>query len=60
LPFELLLRLLFVADAPVQRLIDGDPGRGGLIKFATPRNIELRHLISHSDDQLRTQNNHRD
>jgi hypothetical protein len=60
LPFELLLRLLFVTIATLDWLFLGNRSRRDSNEFATPRNIELRHLVGHSDDQLRTQDNHRD
>jgi hypothetical protein len=52
--------LLFIIHAILYRLLDSEPSRGGSIKLATPRNIELRHLVSHGNDQLQTQNDHRD
>jgi hypothetical protein len=57
---ELLQRLLFIIHAILYRLVDREPSRSGSIKLATPRNIKLRHLVSHSNEQLRTQNYHRD
>jgi len=57
---QLLQRLLFIIHAILYRLLDSEPSRSGSIKLATPRNIKLRHLVSHGNDQLRTQNDHRD
>jgi hypothetical protein len=57
---KLLQCLLFVIHAILYRLLDSEPGRSRSVKLATPRNIKLRHLISHGNDQLRTQNYHRD
>jgi hypothetical protein len=47
---ELLQRLLFIIHAILYRLVDSEPTRGGRIKLATPRNIKLRHLVSHGND----------
>jgi hypothetical protein len=56
---ELLPRLLFISYAALGRLIDGESGGSGHVEFATPCNIELRHSVSHCNDQLRVQNYHR-
>jgi hypothetical protein len=55
---QLLQRLLFIIHAILYWLLDSEPSRSGSIKLATPRNIKLRHLVSHGNDQLRTQNYH--
>jgi hypothetical protein len=57
---QLLQRLLFIIHAILYWLLDGESRRSGSIKLATPRNIKLRHLVSHGNDQLRTQDYHRD
>jgi len=57
---ELLQRLLFIIHAILYRLVDSEPTRSGSIKLATPRNIKLRHLVGHGNNQLRTQKYHRD
>jgi hypothetical protein len=56
---ELPLRFLFIVHAALYRLINGEAGGGGDVEFATPGDIELRHSVSHCNDQLRVQNYHR-
>jgi len=57
---QLLQRLLFIIHAILYWLLDSEPSHSGSIKLATPRNIKLRHLVSHGNNQLRTQKYHRD
>jgi len=55
---ELPQRLLFIIHAILYRLLDSEPSRSGSIKLATPRNIKLRHVVGHRNNQLRTHNHH--
>jgi hypothetical protein len=57
---ELLARLLFVTHAALDGLVNGEAGGGGSIELAAPGDIELRHRVSHRDEQLRAQRDHRD
>jgi len=49
---EFLLRFLFIAYAPLQRLIDGYSGHGRIIEFGASGNVEPRHLVGYRNDQL--------
>jgi hypothetical protein len=54
------LRSLFIAHAGLGRLINGKAGGGGDVELAAPGNVEFRHSVRHRNDQLRTQNDHRE
>jgi len=47
---ELPARFLFVIDAALYRLINGEAGIGCNVELATSRDIKLRHLVSHGND----------
>jgi hypothetical protein len=47
---ELPPRFLFIIYAILQWLANSEPGRSGKVELATPRNIKLRHLVSHGNN----------
>jgi len=57
---ELLARFPLVIHAALDRLINGEAGGRGNIELAAPGYIELRYRVSHRNDQVRAQNDHRD
>src|SRR6185436_7661452 len=44
---ELPLRFLFIVQAALDRLVNGEAGSSRDIELATPRNVEVRHAVCH-------------